>query len=78
MQSFPVAFVLMTAKTSALYDAVMNRILEVLREVWPGETVAVTSITMAFELASMRSLREAFPTARSQSCWFHFGQVKIH
>lgn len=65
----------MTSKTADLYQAVMDRILEVMNEASPGEGTAVELIVSDYEEAILSSLGRAFPTARIRGCWFHFGQV---
>lgn len=76
MQGFPVAYVLMSNKSAALYHAVMDRILEILREMDPDDdNFAVELMISDFEEAIMGAMQRAFPNARARGCWFHFAQV---
>nr|CAH0103572.1 unnamed protein product [Daphnia galeata] len=74
-RAFPVAYVLMTEKTAELYNLVMQRFLEVVRETVPGEGFQVELCVSDFEEAILGSMHRAFPLARSRGCWFHFGQA---
>ena len=66
----------MTEKTAELYNLVMQRFLEVVRETVPGEGFQIELCVSDFEEAILGSMHRAFPLARSRGCWFHFGQVR--
>ncbi|XP_039293560.1 uncharacterized protein LOC120353561 [Nilaparvata lugens] len=64
----PVAFFFMLRKTEATYRSV----LALLRERFLQWHIA--TVTTDFEMALVNAVREVFPEARHQGCWFHFRQ----
>ncbi|XP_045032066.1 uncharacterized protein LOC123474201 [Daphnia magna] len=74
-KSFPVAYVLMSNKTAELYRIAIDRILQILQEVNPGNHFEVEVLISDFKLAIMGTKQQAFPNARSRGCWFHYAQA---
>ncbi len=66
--SFPLIFVLMTAKTQVLYEAVISTVRDFFPELLPDFLMG------DFELASRNALELHFPTATLGGCQFHFSQ----
>ncbi|XP_045032435.1 uncharacterized protein LOC116927525 [Daphnia magna] len=73
-KSFPVSYALMSNKTAELYRMAIDRILQILQEVNPGDHFEVEVLISDFELAIMGTMQQAFPIARSRGCWFHYAQ----
>ncbi|KZS10525.1 Uncharacterized protein APZ42_024988 [Daphnia magna] len=67
--------VLMSNKTAELYRMAIDRILQILQEVNPGDHFEVEVLISDFELAIMGTMQEAFLNARSRGCWFHYAQA---
>ena len=61
---------IMSCKTKHLYDAVYEK----LREILP-QTVQPDLIMSDYEVALQTGLGEVFPTAKVLGCWFHYSQV---
>ncbi|KZS16483.1 Uncharacterized protein APZ42_017765 [Daphnia magna] len=74
-KSFPVSYVLMSNKTAELYRMAIDRILQILQEVNPGDQFEVEVLISDFELTIMGTMQQAFPNARSRGCWFHYAQA---
>ncbi|KZR99283.1 Uncharacterized protein APZ42_004910 [Daphnia magna] len=74
-KSFPVSYVLMSNKTAELYRMAIDRILQILQEVNPGDNFEVEVLISDFELTIMGTMQQAFPNARSRGCWFHYAQA---
>jgi hypothetical protein len=69
---FPMVFVLMTNKTTALYRAVMQKIHELV------PTFSPVRVMGDFEEASIRSITDVFGDQVVLSgCWFHFAQAIV-
>ena len=66
----------MSEKSLALYNAVMEKILETLQEIDPDrEGNCAERLISDFEEGILRALHNAFPGAQARGCWFHYGQV---
>ena len=67
---FPVVFVLMTSKTTALYSAVFSKLRSMTPNFVPHRVMA------DFEAASVKGLQTVYGASVSVSgCWFHFAQA---
>lgn len=62
---------IMTRKTEAAYW----RVLIFMYEVVPG--IQASNIVTDYEIALGNALRQTFPAANQQKCWFHMAQVII-
>lgn len=67
----PLAYALCKGKTTGTY----RTIFEQMKAIRPG--LNPTQITMDFELAAINAAKMVFPTARVQTCYFHFTQSII-
>ena len=65
-----VAFALMTAKTEELYFAVIEHV-----KARAGNNFLVETLISDYEMAIIQSMATAFPTARTQGCYFHYSHV---
>ena len=72
---FPIAYVLMSEKTTDLYTAVLRRIMEVFHQKFPEADCSVSLMISDFEQAILSSTQTTFPTGRARGCWFHFAQI---
>lgn len=68
-QILPVAWSLMSRKSTACYVAVIERFKLFTQH------VTVLSYMTDFEAGLRKALRESYPNATAQSCYFHFVQV---
>jgi hypothetical protein len=66
----------MSEKTLDLYNAVLQKLLQILEESYPGEGIAARLVISDFEEAILKSMQATFPRARVRGCWFHYGQVQ--
>ncbi|KAL5237776.1 hypothetical protein ACI65C_005186 [Semiaphis heraclei] len=66
---FPVAFALMSRKTTKAYAALFEKLLSIEPQ-WQPETVIID-----FELAAMAGIQFIFPSINIQGCWFHSSQA---
>ena len=62
----------MSNKTKALYDAVLDRLREIMETI-PGTGFQIELFVSEFESAIQSAMERAFPGARAVGCWFHFG-----
>ena len=67
----------MSNKTKALYDAVLDRLREIMETI-PGTGYQIELFVSDFESAIQSAMKRAFPGARAVGCWFHFGQVHFN
>lgn len=70
-------YALMTEKTEALYDQVMQLFLATAAAEVPGNQFSVEIMISDYEEAILNSMKTAFPDGRERGCWFHYGQVDI-
>ncbi|KAL5238954.1 hypothetical protein ACI65C_006364 [Semiaphis heraclei] len=68
-RGFPVAFALMSRKTTKAYAALFEKLLSIEPQ-WQPETVIID-----FELAAMAGIQFIFPSINIQGCWFHSSQA---
>lgn len=64
-------FCLCEARTSALYESIWLKILELA----PGLKTSVKFIMSDYEAAAIKILEKFFPNANIHGCWFHYNQV---
>ena len=76
LQSFPVAFVLMSGKTQEPYELATNHVLLAVeaRYVRPNIRLMVSD----YEIAILEAMETCFPGGRARGCYFHYGQVLFH
>lgn len=73
LQGFPVCFILCEKRTLNFYNAMLAK----LKELVPQLTENIEHTICDYERALNSALRQAFPAARLQGCWFHYIQVII-
>lgn len=66
----------MTCRTRVLYDAVLDKIIEVYAERFPDVYLTVENVMSDFEKAIQGAVKNAFMGTEITGCWFHYGQVK--
>lgn len=66
-------FCLCEARTSALYESIWLKILELA----PGLKTNVKFIMSDYEAAAIKILEKLFPNANIHGCWFHYNQVRF-
>ncbi|KAI9559500.1 hypothetical protein GHT06_013494 [Daphnia sinensis] len=71
---FSFAYVLMTRKTRALYDLVMERIIDVFDKVHPNRFIGVDLVMSYYESAIQGSLTAALHGSQAVGCFFHYSQ----
>nr|XP_042912364.1 uncharacterized protein LOC122272586 [Parasteatoda tepidariorum] len=74
-QIFPMAFCLLGGKTFALY----KRLFELVKSAaWSHNYLLAPNFAMVdFELASIKALKEVFPSIEVKGCYFHFVQSLV-
>ena len=70
--NMPVAYALMQNKSQSSYEAVFQKIKEMIEEGGPSQ---VEMVMCDYERAIWNSLRAVWPTARVKGCWFHYCQA---
>ena len=75
-KSFPVGYALMTAKTAALYEQVIERIKSVALET---NRVSLEPQLMIsdYEIAILSAVSSKFPGGRARGCYFHQSLVNM-
>ena len=68
----PVAFFLLNDKKSTTYKKMINMLFEEKNKL--GFTLNMKTITIDFERAMLKAIREITPSSRVRGCRFHLGQ----
>lgn len=68
----PLVYVLCSDKTTATYRRIFDELMILQPNFNP------TNIVVDFELATVKAIREIFPNANIQGCYFHFKKNIIH
>ncbi|XP_077256446.1 uncharacterized protein LOC143894176 isoform X1 [Temnothorax americanus] len=66
-------FVMSDVRTTTLYDALWDKIIELV----PQLKQNIKFIMSDFEMAAVKSLNKNFTTAKLTGCWFHFNQAVL-
>ncbi|XP_070158933.1 uncharacterized protein [Polyergus mexicanus] len=64
-------FVLCDIRTTTLYNALWNKITQLI----PQLEQNIKFVMSDFEMAAVKSLNKKFPRANLTGCWFHFNQM---
>ncbi|XP_070168069.1 uncharacterized protein [Polyergus mexicanus] len=66
-------FVLCDTRTTTLYNALWNKITQLI----PQLEQNIKFVMSDFEMAAVKSLNKKFPRANLTGCWFHFNQAVL-
>ncbi|XP_070518824.1 uncharacterized protein [Cardiocondyla obscurior] len=66
-------FILCDVRTTAVYDALWDRIMQLVPQLQHN----IKFIMSDFEMAAVKSLSKKFPRANLTGCWFHFNQAVL-
>lgn len=72
-QSFPVVYAMMSNKTAATYKMLLQYVKSELAPGWDPEEFMTD-----FEKGLRKAIREVFPNATLNGCYFHYTQVLRH
>jgi hypothetical protein len=67
----------MTKKSRVLYDAAIEKVLDIFNELHPDRYIAVDLVMSDYEAAIQGSMSAAFHGSECIGCFFHYAQVHI-
>ncbi|KAI9565308.1 hypothetical protein GHT06_009097 [Daphnia sinensis] len=73
--AFPFAYILMTRKSRILYDAVLEKVIDIFDELHPERYISVDLIMSDYEAAIQGSMAAAFHGSQHVGCFFHYSQA---
>lgn len=65
----------MTRKSRVLYDAALQKVIEIFDELYPDRYIAVDLVMSDYEAAIQESMSAAFHGSECIGCFFHYAQV---
>lgn len=77
IQSFPVAFFLMTCKAKELYIEAFELVKTYSRDKFHGREPHPLRFMTDYELALMGAAHHCFPGCKIRGCWFHGNQANM-
>jgi hypothetical protein len=67
----------MTRKSRVLYDAAIEKIIDIFDELHPDRYIAVDLVMSDYEAAIQGSMSAAFHGSECIGCFFHYAQVHL-
>lgn len=65
----------MTKKTRVLYDAVVEKVIDIFADLYPDRYIGVDLVMSDYEAAIQGSMKEGFHADQCVGCFFHYSQV---